>query len=257
MKSSLNNKKFEAKLKKDADISDSKVSVTRPAFSMQMSVEDFRKHYWYTVDLREICLAYGIQNTGTKAELNNRIERVLLGGRKQDTKLGEIPKMKMSNEDLGLIAELDSNDYAKLEGKAIADFSFSVPWRTFFRKILGEPNFKFTKEMAATLREVKKRKDKNFTVRDLLTVYKVGKEQKKNGETLPQFMLAEEETYQWNNFVKAFNSDVRSNIFLSKMKVAAILWSKVRDNPGPKNYRPELIDDYFEEIKSFIKKDTK
>ena len=50
------------------------------------------------------------------------------------------------------------------------------------------------------------------------------------------------------NFVRDFNKDSRSKFFKDKMKVAALLWRKVRDNPGEKRYRSSLIDEYRNEI---------
>ena len=65
-------------------------------------------------------------------------------------------------------------------------------------------------------------------------------------------MQPEEQTYQWNNFVRAFNADPRSMIFSNKMKVASILWSKVRDNPVSKEYRTDLIDIYAEDLMKYF-----
>ena len=107
--------------------------------------------------------------------------------------------------------------------------------------------------MAAAVREAKKRHDNSFTVRDLLVIYKTGKQRKAAGKSLPSYMQPEEQTYQWNNFVRAFNADSHSMIFSNKMKVASILWSKVRDNPGPKEYRTDLIDIYAEDLMGYKK----
>ena len=113
--------------------------------------------------------------------------------------------------------------------------------------MLGEKNFKFTKEMAATVRKVKKEKNRNFTVMDLLKIYKIGKQCKAMKAYPFDFMQPEEKTYQWNNFVRDFNQDYRSKSFKDKMKVAALLWGKVRDNTGDKRYRSSLNDKYKNE----------
>jgi len=42
-------------------------------------------------------------------------------------------------------------------------------------------------------------------------------------------------------------------IFSNKMKVASILWSKIRDNPGSKEYRTDLIDIYAADLMEYKK----
>lgn len=221
----------------------------RPEFSTNMSIQEFNKYYWYKEELQEICKRYQIPSDGTKATLKSRIEGVLLGGTGEffDNKSTDF-QVGIKDEKLDLIVDINSKDYSKLNDKIINGFKFSPEWRTFCGTILGEKNFKFTKEMAATVRKVKKEKNKNFTVMDLLKVYKIGK-QCKFTKTYPfDFMQPEERTYQWNNFVRDFNKDSRSKFFKDKMKVAALLWRKVRDNPGEKRYRSSLIDEYKNEI---------
>ena len=74
-----------------------------------------------------------------------------------------------------------------------------------------------------------------MTVADLIEIYINSKSGDKFNKSL------EERTYKWNNFVKDFNNDESSKKFKNKMKVASILWSKVRDNPGPKKYNYSLV----------------
>ena len=205
----------------------------RPEFSPTISVTEFKRHYWYTTELREICRKFGLDCTGTKAELTSRVEHFLSGDVDSFSSEEEL-RISMTDTTLGLVVSPGTDSYAKLSTKVIGGFRFNVNWRAFCGSVLGESNFKFTKEMAAVVREVKKRHDNSFTVRDLLVIYKTGKQSKAAGKSLPSYMQPEEQTYQWNNFVRAFNADSRSMIFSNKMKVASILWSKVRDNPGLK-----------------------
>lgn len=228
----------------------------RPEFSTNMSIQEFNKYYWYKEELQEICKRYQISSGGTKATLKSRIEGVLLGGTGEfcDDKSTDF-QVGIKEEKLDLIIDINSKDYSKLNVKIINGFKFSPEWRIFCGTVLGKKNFKFTKEMAATVRKVKKEKNKNFTVTDLLKIYKIGK-QRKSTKTYPfDFMQPEERTYQWNNFVRDFNQDSRSKFFKAKMKVAALLWRKVRDNPGEKRYRLSLIDEYRDEIDDLQKDD--
>lgn len=61
---------------------------------------------------------------------------------------------------------------------------------------------------------------------------------------------AEEKTYQWNNFVKDFCADPASQQFPNKMKVAAILWGRVKRSMGPKEYRHQLLCEYVSDNRS-------
>jgi len=167
-----------------------------------MSVEEFKRHYWYTDELRSICADYNLTTTGTKATLNKRIEGFLDGEQMLTLEKIECFKLTLTDEELGLAIDLDSDQYKRLSIKVVKNFSFNDEWRNFCGQVFGDPNFKFTKDMAAAMREAKKRKDDEMTLKDLLIIYKLGKERKKSGEALPSYMQSEEETYQWNNFVK-------------------------------------------------------
>lgn len=64
-------------------------------------------------------------------------------------------------------------------------------------------------------------------------------------------MQTEERAYQWNNFVRKFNADMRLKEYTNKMKVVAILWSKVINTLGLKEYNEILIDTYKDEIEIY------
>ena len=228
---------------------DKSLKENRPAFSTNMSVQEFNKYYWYKEELQEICRIYQISSDGTKATLQSRIKSLLLGDTEEfcDDKSMDF-QADIENEKIDLNIDANCKDYSKLNVKIINGFSFNPEWRAFCGMVLGEKNFKFTKEMGAAVRKVKKEKNKNFTVMDLLKIYKIGKQRKAMKAHSFDFMQPEEQTYQWNNFVKDFNKDCHSKFFKNKMKVAALLWRKVRDNPGEKIYRSSLIDKYKSEI---------
>ena len=225
--------------------------INKPKFSLSMSYEEFKQHYWYKNELAKICSEYGISSTGTKADLELKIEKLL--DNKVDKKTtvrfkssSEFckPKFKSKNSELTLESSLlDSG------------FKFNEKTRTFFASVLGLEKFKFNKQMAALMREVKRNNDREVKVKDLLSVYLENKSSSKNERTkLPDYMVPEEQTYQWNNFVKDFNKDHCSKKFKNKMKVAALLWSKVRDRPGSKKYTSDLINEYEKEVKELQEK---
>ena len=156
--------------------------VMRPEFSPTMSVTEFKRHYWYATELREICRKLWLDCTSTKAELISRVEHFLSGDVDSSSEKREIYssskeelRISMTDTTLGLVVSPDTDSYTKLSTKVIGGFSFNANWRAFCSSVLCEPNFKFTKEMAAAVREAKKRHDNSLTVMDLLGIYKTGK----------------------------------------------------------------------------------
>jgi hypothetical protein len=223
-------------------------------FSTDMPVSVFTSHYWYTDQLRDICGQCGLSRSGTKRDLTQRIIQILpndLDETDGEELEEEDLKVDLPDSELGLVVSDDSEEYARLQTKVLGGFNLGSPWREFIGAVLGISGFKFNKEMAATVREIKRRGDYSVTVLDLLKINYVAQMKKAQGMELPFFMTGDEKSYQWNNFVRAFNSDPRSQYYTNKMKVASILWVKVRDNPVPKVYDSSLIDMFESEIAEF------
>lgn len=209
----------------------------RPIFTEKMTVEEFRKHYWYKTELQEICRKFKISPNGTKAELEEFIESFLLGNKPINVR-EEACKIRKSKH---MTKEISPN--TKLIGDG---FKFNNEARQFFADYFNVKKFSFTKDMASALRNAEKNNDNNITVADLIEIYINSKGKNRPNKTL------EQKTYQWNNFVKDFNDDEYSKKFTNKMKVASILWIKVRDNPIPKVYTHSLLVKYLSELKPFM-----
>lgn len=65
--------------------------------------------------------------------------------------------------------------------------------------------------------------------------------------------VAEEQTYQWNNFVRDFFEDPATKKYQDRLKVAAILWKLVRESSNNKIYSHGLLRQYEKEIHSYKK----
>jgi len=210
----------------------------RPAFTDKLTIEEFNKHYWYKTELQVICRQYNLSADGTKAELEQGI-RAFLSGESHDNKRIKVSKIRKS---------IVSQQPISLETKLIGGgFKFNHETRAFFAEYFNVTKFSFTKAMAVALREAEKNQDYDMTVADLIEIYL-----NQNNTVIEQ--STDEKSYQWNKFVRDFNEDPQSNVFHGKMKVAAILWSKVRDNPIQKVYDNSLIARYYDEVKPFKKK---
>lgn len=56
-----------------------------------------------------------------------------------------------------------------------------------------------------------------------------------------------------DKFFKDFCSDFGNNIFNNKLKVASILWNKVRNSTNKKVYTKDLVNKYYDKIRCYIK----
>jgi len=189
----------------------------RPKFKEINSFEEFNKYYWYKKELQQICKKLGIEYIGNKAELNNYIKEYFNGNIIKHQKKINVKKI---------------NGNLTLDTKLL-EFGFAMrnEYRDFFGEQVGVNNFKYTADMAATLKKVRQIKDKDFTVKDLIDVY-LGKN---------TYAKYDNSSCQWNKFYQDFCKDSVSNNFSNKMKSASMLWKKVRDSDLEKVYSRTII----------------
>ena len=196
----------------------------RPNFIDIKNAEEFEEYYWYKEELVVICREIGIDSLGTKFELEERLKNHIRGIKTESN--------RKKNHNIRQKKMADIN----LEMKLIPEgFKFNKEAREFFCNYFGIEKFSFTKNMAAALRKAEEDNDINMTVQDLINIY-LGKVEVENSSA--------EKTYQWNNFLKDFCKDKRTEHIKNKLKNAAKLWKIVRDNKGSKKYRTELLDEY-------------
>jgi len=211
---------------------------TRPQFSRDLSLKQFSAYYWYKDELAAICRQAGLEASGTKAELQNRITDFL--------RTGKISKRSRRGHFSQIRKTTAANTAISLSSRLIPEgFKFNRTAREFFAKYFNVKKFSFTKEMAAALRDAEKRGDLAMTVAGLVAVY----EKNKRSKTKPARQSAEEKTAQWNNFVRDFNRDARTRGMANRMQVAVLLWRQVRDRAGAKTYSPQLLDEFAAQIK--------
>ena len=53
--------------------------MTRPNFNDIQSFDEFKQYYWYRDELSQICKSLGLEDRGTKQELNHIIEQYFKG----------------------------------------------------------------------------------------------------------------------------------------------------------------------------------
>lgn len=209
--------------------------MVRPEFNKSMRIKDFQSYYWYKTELQQICKKHSLPTTGTKAELTAYIIKLLTG-----VPVSNIKTTRKIRRKGTLKASLITPNTSILA----SGFSLNNEARAFFKAYYGLSQFSFKKSMAIKMREIETTQDKMATVQDLIDVYEHPDENLSN--------KAEEQTYQWNNFVKTFMADDGTKVYRERMIVASILWAKVRESNQPKQYSKELLKQYQSDIRQYL-----
>lgn len=181
----------------------------------------FQETYFYKTELIKLCRQYGLPTQGTKAELTHYINQFLTG-----TPANKVAAVRTHSSKPTLKANQISLDTPVVG----AGFSFNQEARKFLKAYYSVKQFSFTKEMAIIKRRAQATHDLTLTVGELLA-------QAESLRAHPSSILAhnpEEQTYQWNRFVKDFCRSPQSQAFTKKLKAAALLWQHVKRSKGPK-----------------------
>ena len=170
-----------------------------------------------------------VEYRGTKQELNDIIHQYFLGN--------NIEK-RVSNKTKNQV------EVITLETPLLyCGFSFNQKFRDYFSAVTGISPFKFSADMATAWRKVKKEKDSNFTIQDMIKIY--------YGES--DYAKYDSSACQWNQFLKDFCLDECSNFYSNKLKVASILWKEVKNSKNEKIYTKELLKEYEHKVKEYRK----
>lgn len=209
--------------------------MVRPEFNKSMRIKDFQSYYWYKTELQQICKKHSLPTTGTKAELTAYIVKLLAG----------VPVSKIeATRKIRRKGTLKAGSITPNTNILASGFILNNEARAFFKAYYGLSQFSFKKSMAIKMRAIEITQDKTATVQDLIDVYEHPDENLSNN--------AEEQTYQWNNFVKTFMADDGTKAYREQMTVASILWTKVRDSNQPKKYSKKLLKHYQSDICQYL-----
>ena len=199
----------------------------RPEFDDIKDYAEFSKYYWYRDELIKICRAHGLKAPSGKIELNKVIEAYFSGEK-------ILPDRKRTGRKEKTVAI----DLTSETGLIECGFTFGNRFREFFSRQTGEENFKFNVDMVATVKAVKENGDESFTLGDLLDIY--------YGKKI--YAVYDKSALQWNRFVKDFCADDATKEYGERLKVAAKLWSIVRDSDMEKKYSKELLEKYRDRL---------
>lgn len=204
-----------------------------PEFNTEMTIEEFDSYYWYKEELIQICRKCHLPTYGTKSELQEYIHQFLVGISPKDIQPRRI-RLSSNNQ-------LKAADMSPKTPLLESGFSLNNEARKFFASYFGVKKFSFTKAMGIKWRTIQEEQNFSATIQDLIDCYGKKIESK------------EEQTYEWNHFVKDFFEDDLYKKYRNPMKVASILWSCIKNTCCPKVYSPQLFNIYQKEIKSYEK----
>lgn len=199
------------------------------------TLSEFTQNYYYKTELVKLCQQYKLPTSGTKAELNSYIIKYFKG-----IPSSQIKPIRNNSKHRPL-------PYSKisLDTKLInSGFCFNNAARQWFADYFGVAKFSFSKKMAIIKRKAEAEHDEKATVDDLI-------QQMQNWNQNKTASSAEENTYQWNNFVRAFFKDPATKQYNQRLKVASLLWKKVRMSSDNKVYRHNMLKRYGKEIQIY------
>lgn len=199
------------------------------------TLSEFTQKYYYKTELIKLCRQYKLPTSGTKAELNSCITKYLKG----------VPSSKIklirNNRDRHPLQYSEISLDTKLINSG---FCFNNAARQWFANYFGVEKFSFSKKMAIIKRKAEAEHDTEITVGDLIHQMESWNQDK-------TALSAEERTYQWNNFIRDFFKDQTTTQYRQRLKVASILWKKVRVSKKDKVYHHDLLKKYDNKIQEY------
>ena len=195
-----------------------RVGTVRPSLSKSLSPDEFRQNYFDKRELTEFCRAEGIPTSGSKGDLNGRIEVYL--------RSGEIVKV----EPVKRPTEPDSLTGLSLD-KPVVNYKSDPKTRLFFKKHIPG----FTGFSALVQKDLKRRLAEGETLiyRDLINLHKefLQSKHRKDPEIVARVA---HESCQFNQFQIDYKNDDSVGIKVHSVKEA---WYLVRDSPGEKTFK--------------------
>ena len=184
----------------------------RPELSLNISVDTFKNYYYLKEELVDFCRQNGLQTSGSKQELTERIACFLETGKKTKTN----PKPK-STVNIG-----DITEDTLIEPNIVC----SEKHRAFFKEKIGK-TFSFNVAFQKWLKS-----NAGKTYAEAITAYHIILEEKKKGKTVI------DKQFEYNTYIRDFFAD-NQGISLDE---AIICWKYKKSLEGHNRYeKSDLI----------------
>jgi hypothetical protein len=183
----------------------------RPLLNREISIADFKKHYWLKEELQDFCRNNGIGANGSKMAISERIERFLRSGEKElkSRKKPARRTFRAADEEVLSVNTIIPKDYTNNEKN-----------RQFFKSIIG-PQFHFTVRF---MNFCKNNAGKTF--QDAIDEWYAEQKEKKEGKYKtvigPQF--------EYNRFIRDFYCKPENKG--KKLKEAIAAWEESKRARG-------------------------
>lgn len=193
------------------DVPDQSKPEYRPLLTMEISIADFKKHYWLKEELQDFCRNNGIGANGSKVEISERIERFLRSGEKELKSREKPPRrtFRAADEEVLSVNTVITKDYTNNEKN-----------REFFKSIIGA-QFHFTVRF---MNFCKNNAGKTF--QDAIDEWYVEQKEKQEGKYKtvigPQF--------EYNRFIRDFYRKPENKG--KKLKEAIAAWEESKRARG-------------------------
>lgn len=185
-------------------------SSVRPPLTPELNVETFRDFYWLGAELVAFCKENGINPSGPKIEVSQRIEVFLETGKIQEPVKRRARKAE-PQKDLSLDTVITENHRC------------SQAARAFFTSVI--PNFHFSTHIQNFFRD-----NVGATYRDAVNEWNAEEERKKD----PNYTTIIGPQFEFNQFTRDFFADPANKGKTRKDTVAA--WKVVKSKPGSNKY---------------------
>lgn len=183
----------------------------RPALTKNISLENFRDYYWLKAELSAFCRNNKISPTGSKKDLQKRIEHYLKTG----IKLGNNKKNST------LKNHSKSDDPISLEKQIPANYKNDKFHRKFFKSVIGE-RFKFNVPFMEWIKS-----SPGKTYKEAVNEWLRIESEKKSGK---KYKIASQ--FEYNQYTRDFFRDNPSK----SRKDAITYWKYKKCLPGSNKY---------------------
>lgn len=176
----------------------------RPDLDVGLRPETFREYYYLKEELQTFCQEQGLAKSGSKAELNERIEHFLRTGNKLTKTMKKDRTLR--TEELTLESMIEEN------------IVFSEVHRAFFKKELGD-FFTFKVAFQNWLKQ-----NAGKTYREAIAIYP---------EIAAQKPKKIDSQFEYNTYVRDFFSDNKGR----SLQEAIACWKYKKAQPGSNKYQ--------------------
>lgn len=186
--------------------------MSRPILTVNISINDFKNFYWLKQELQSFCKEHGMSATGSKSELENRVETFITTGKvlkpvRKSNKVGLEPN-ELSLDTVIWESHRCSQTVRAFFESVIPNFHFSTYIQKYFKTNVGKT---YQDVVNAWYEELERKKDPNY-----------------KKEIAPQF--------EYNTFIRDFFLDPNNR---GKSRSEAIeAWNEIKTKRGSNKYVP-------------------